>query len=223
MQALALESVRYGVDIKMWGRGTDVIVCVITSNLPNFIHMLTYLEPFLLWFVLQQSAQKHINVAKYYQKSHKLDWGHVTELTNDLCIDYYTNCKTLNGQKKILLGAYSIKHQIPKGISIIPYVFRQHSTRDNGLPTYWRITHMWNTQQYAWMNSLFQQLAYQSRHILKDITDVQTRVTLFKLVFKSYVTQPFNRSNGLNMLRFTTQCQETHAYWNWWNSFSFCR
>ena len=66
MQAVALESVRYGVDIEMWGHGTDAIVFVIIDNLPNFIHMLTYLEPFLLWLLLQQSAQKHINVEKYY-------------------------------------------------------------------------------------------------------------------------------------------------------------
>ena len=66
MQALALESVRYGVDIEMWGHATDVIVCVIISNLPNFNHMLTYLEPFLLLLLLQQSAQKYINVEKYY-------------------------------------------------------------------------------------------------------------------------------------------------------------
>ena len=40
---------------------------------------------------------------------------------------------------------------------------------------------------------------------------------LFKLVL-SYVTQYFNQSNGLNMLRFTTQYPETHGYWNCCNA-----
>ena len=48
MQALAVGSVRYGVDIEMWGHSTNVVVCVIISNLPDFIRMLTYVEPFLL-------------------------------------------------------------------------------------------------------------------------------------------------------------------------------
>ena len=68
MLALALKSVRYEVDIKMWGHDTIVMVCVIISNWPNFIHVLTYLEPFLLWLLLQQSAQKQINVEKYHSK-----------------------------------------------------------------------------------------------------------------------------------------------------------
>ena len=63
------------------------------------------------------------------------------------------------------------------------------------------------------MNSLSQQPAYHSRHISKNVTDLLTRFILFKLVL-SDVTQPFNQSNGLNMPCFTTQCQETHAYWN---------
>ena len=48
-------------------------------------------------------------------------------------------------------------------------------------------------------------------HITKDVTGRLTRFILFKLVL-SYVTQHFNQSNWLDMLRFTTQYLETHAY-----------
>ena len=34
---IALESVRYGVDIQMWGHGTDVIVCVIISTIVIYL------------------------------------------------------------------------------------------------------------------------------------------------------------------------------------------
>ena len=61
------------------------------------------------------------------------------------------------------------------------------------------------------MTSLSQQHAYQSMFITKDVTDLLTRFNLFKLVL-SYVVQCSNQSNQLNMLRFTTQYQETHAY-----------
>ena len=45
----------------------------------------------------------------------KLDWARVTELTNDLRIYYYTNCRTLDGQKKFSVfwvpTVYNIKFQ----------------------------------------------------------------------------------------------------------------
>ena len=47
----------------------------------------------------------------------------------------------------------------------------------------------------------------------RHVTCFLLRFMLFKLVL-SYETQHFNQSNWLNMLRFTTQCQETHGYWN---------
>ena len=44
------------------------------------------------------------------------------------------------------------------------------------------------------------------------------RFYLFKLVL-NFVMQRFNQWDGPNMLRFTTQYQETHGYWNCCNNY----
>ena len=44
-------------------------------------------------------------------------------------------------------------------------------------------------------------------HITKDVTGRQARFILFKLVL-SYVTQHFNQSNWLDMLRFTLNARK---------------
>ena len=66
---------------------------------------------------------------------------------------------------------------------------------------------LWNTSWYASVNSYSKQSGCWSMHTNKRVTNLLLRFILFKWVL-SYVTQYFNQSKGLNMLRFNLDAKK---------------
>ena len=94
---------------------------------------------------------------KILLKSRRLDWGHVTELTNDLHIYYYTNCKNTQSTKKNLFNhTICIQAAFNQGHGFTHYL-KNHSYVAHlisSLPHFvlqwkWFIEHfMWNSNCY---------------------------------------------------------------------------